>query len=91
MSDMLDADYQKVAAIKFLLGSPGWKYYKELVDILITQNEYDTDKLTGGVLTSEKLQEINFCLGKKKAYSSISLLEAQMLDEAEEEISPSPA
>ena len=92
MAEQVDAVFQTRQSIVEFFNSAGWKIYKELVESLLMSEVCRKNKITQEAIDEKKLQELNFCLGKEKAYQTVLALKEELLEESEEvENSPSPA
>lgn len=89
---IIDKEDQRKRAILALIEGGGWKLYKEFLSELKVTVDYQIGKLTSGAITDEKVSELNFCLGKKKALEDTFAIEEILKEELEEgKISPDAA
>ena len=79
----MDAEYSRKLAIQSLLQSEGFKFLKERISEFTEVENYEISKILGGAV-HENLQELNFHLGKKKAYESFAFIEEELKEELSE-------
>lgn len=82
-SDLLDAEWQGVAAIKSMLDSPGWKIYESKIRDLIYYEKCQVELIERQAIKMDQLPNLNEHLCNLRILKRILLVKDELVEETE--------
>lgn len=77
----MDKEFQKIASIKNLFDSPGWKAYENKIKDLLAYETCQLQAIQKQAITVDKLPIYNDHLSRKNVLERILLIKEEMVDE----------
>lgn len=77
----MDKEFQKIATIKNLFDSPGWKVYEAKIEDLLAYESGQLVSIQKQAITVDKLPIYNDHLSRKNVLERILLIKEEMIDE----------